>query len=101
MPPVLISLSSFGAAEVRRHGQLWFSQLAHEAGADGIEVRGELLTDPDIELVAIADLAERSGLLRVYSSPEGLWSADGRLDGAARARCARYAEPSAGVGSEE
>ena len=35
--PVLISLTSFGAAEVGRHGQLWFARLSVEAGADGVE----------------------------------------------------------------
>ncbi|HZY15246.1 MAG TPA: glutamine ABC transporter ATP-binding protein, partial [Ramlibacter sp.] len=53
MQQVLISLSSFGATEVRRHGQLWFTQLAQAAGADGVEVRGELLTDARAELPAI------------------------------------------------
>ncbi len=33
MPDMLISLSSFGAAEVRRHGQLWFTRLAAQDGA--------------------------------------------------------------------
>jgi sugar phosphate isomerase/epimerase len=80
-PPVLISLSSFGAAEVRRHGQAWFAQLAAAAGADGIEVRGELLVDADAELPAIAAAATRHGLRRVYSSADGLWCGpDGRLD---------------------
>ena len=73
--PILISLSSFGAAEVRRHGQRWFAQLAEQAGADGIEVRGELLVDADAELPALAEVAAR--LQRVYSSPEGLWSDSG------------------------
>ncbi|HMC16755.1 MAG TPA: glutamine ABC transporter ATP-binding protein, partial [Albitalea sp.] len=77
-PSILISLSSFGAAEVRRHGQLWFTRLAEAAGADGIEVRGELLADGDAELSAIAGAATR--LQRVYSSPEGLWRDDGALD---------------------
>ena len=76
--PILISLSSFGAAEVRRHGQAWFAQLAEQAGADGIEVRGELLVDADAELPALADVASR--LQRVYSSPEGLWSDTGVFD---------------------
>lgn len=75
---VLISLSSFGAAEVRRHGQLWFTRLAARAGADGVEVRGELLVDADAELSEIADAA--SAMQRVYSSPDGLWAADGSLD---------------------
>jgi len=78
---VLISLSSFGAAEVRRHGQAWFTRLAATAGADGVEVRGELLVDGDAELPAIAQAA--SGLQRVYSSPDGLCTADGLLDRAA------------------
>ena len=78
---LLISLSSFGAAEVRRHGQLWFTRLAHAAGADGVEVRGELLTKPRAELADIADAARELSLELVYSSPQGLWNADGELDG--------------------
>jgi sugar phosphate isomerase/epimerase len=80
MQQVLISLSSFGAAEVRRHGQLWFTRLAREAGADGVEVRGELLVDPAQELPAIAAAVREGALAVVYSSPEGLWTADGSLD---------------------
>lgn len=76
--PVLISLSSFGAAEVMRHGQRWFAGLAARAGADGIEVRGELLRDAETELPALAETA--AALQRVYSSPEGLWRDDGALD---------------------
>jgi sugar phosphate isomerase/epimerase len=76
---VLISLSSFGAAETARHGQLWCTELGRQAGADGVEVRGELLRDPATELPALA------GLAAVYSSPEGLWTAQGQLDEAALA----------------
>jgi sugar phosphate isomerase/epimerase len=83
MHQVLISLSSFGAAEVRRHGQLFFARLSHAAGADGVEVRGELLTDPAVELPALAIAVREAGLGAVYSSPEGLWRDDGALDGAA------------------
>ena len=79
---VLISLGSFGSAEVKRHGQLYFARLAREAGADGYEVRGELLQDAAREL---PELAAAGGAL-VYSSPEGLWSADGDLDRAALQR---------------
>jgi sugar phosphate isomerase/epimerase len=83
---VLISLSSFGAAEVRRHGQLWFTQLAQQAGADGVEVRGELLNDAAAELSRIAQAVRAGGARVVYSSPEGLWAADGALDAAALQR---------------
>jgi len=77
MSSVLISLSSFGAAEVRRHGQLWFARLAVQAGADGVEVRGELLVDGEFELRAMSDTLP--DVQRVFSSPEGLWSEDGTL----------------------
>ena len=77
---VLISLSSFGAAEVGRHGQVWCARLALEAGADSVEVRGELLREAAAELPALA------GLAAVYSSPEGLWTRGGMLDEGALAR---------------
>jgi len=80
MPPVLISLSSYGAAEIGRHGQLWCARLALAAGADSVEVRGELLRDPSSELPSMA------GMASVYSSPEGLWAEGGWLDSAALAR---------------
>jgi len=83
MRQVLISLSSFGAAEVRRHGQLWFTRLSQQAGADGVEVRGELLVDPARELPQIAQAVRQWGGRLVYSSPEPLWSAEGTLDFAA------------------
>jgi sugar phosphate isomerase/epimerase len=76
----LISLSSFGAAEVLRHGQLWCARLALAAQADSVEVRGELLRDAATELPALR------GLASVYSSPEGLWAPGGWLDSVALAR---------------
>ena len=85
-PSVLISLSSFGASEVRRHGQQWFAGLSADAGADGVEVRGELLVDPRGELPAIGALARERGIDLVYSSPEGLWNDDAGLDEAALQR---------------
>ena len=78
--PILISLSAFGAAEVRRHGQLWFAQLSHAAGADGIEVRSELLVNAATELPALAQAVRAAGKSVVYSSAEYLWAADGTLD---------------------
>ena len=83
---VLISLSSFGAAEPGRHGQLWCTDLAQQAGADGVEVRGELLRDAATELPALA------GRAAVYSSPEGLWTPQGALDEAALARGVQAAQ---------
>jgi sugar phosphate isomerase/epimerase len=92
MQPVLISLGAFGASEVRRHGQLWFARLAREAGADGVEVRGELLVDAARELPALADALRGTGAALVYSSPEGLWNDDGALDTGALARAIERAQ---------
>ena len=80
MQQVLVSLSSYGASEVRRHGQAVFARIAIDAGADGVEVRGELLQDWQAELPRIRALAGDARL--VYSSPEGLWDESGFDDGA-------------------
>ena len=83
---ILISLSAFGATEVRRLGQLRFTQLALAAGADGVEVRSELLQDAAGELPALAQVLRAAGKVAVYSCAEPLWSADGALDVAALER---------------
>lgn len=83
MTPILISLTSFGATEVRRHGQLWFTYLAHAAGAQGVEVRGELLVNPDAEIPALAAAVQDAGMSVVYSCPDPLWLVDGGLNTAA------------------
>jgi len=89
--PVLISLTAFGAAEVLRHGQLYFTELSHAAGADGVEVRGELLRDAQAELPALRECVRSLGMQVVYSSPHGLWRADGALDDAALSEALEHA----------
>src|SRR3546814_12043948 len=74
---IIVSLSSFGASEVKRHGQAWFMALCHEAGADGAEVRGELLKGHENELSALAAVVRDTGLACVYSSPDMLCDAVG------------------------
>lgn len=91
MHGILISLSSYGEDEVRRHGQLRFARLAHDAGADGVEVRGELLVDAATELPGLARVVSVAGMQVVYSSPEGLWRPDGTLDRAALDRALQAA----------
>lgn len=79
----LISLTSFGAAEVLRHGQLWFARLSQAAGADGVEVREELLRDAARELPELAAWANEAmhgrAMDLVYSCPRPLYAADGAL----------------------
>jgi sugar phosphate isomerase/epimerase len=82
-PKTLISLTSFGAAEVLRHGQLWFARLSQAAGADGVEVREELLRDAARELPELAAWASETAgggaMDLVYSCPQPLYAADGAL----------------------
>ena len=78
--PALISLTSFGNAEVRRHGQLYFARLSHAAGVNGFEVREELLNDAAQELPALATFAREHQLDVVYSCPQPLFAMDGQLD---------------------
>ncbi|WP_019574403.1 TIM barrel protein [Curvibacter lanceolatus] len=80
---VLISLGAFGASEVLRLGQLHFTRVAAAAGADGVEVREELLRDATTELPQLATELAARGLQAVYSCPTGLWREGGTLDEAA------------------
>jgi sugar phosphate isomerase/epimerase len=77
MAPIVISLSSFGATEVNRHGQDWFVNMVRNAGADGVEIRSELLSRPDDELPLIAHQCE--GLRTIYSCADPLFSPEGEL----------------------
>lgn len=95
---VLVSLTAYGADEVRRHGQAWYARLARAAGADGIEIRGELLRGDAAELDDLAALVADSGMACVYSSARGMWDAEGRFDAAAvRDGLARAGRLGAGV----
>lgn len=52
-----------------------------EAGADGVEIRRELLTDAELHtLSTVASAIEIFGLLACYSAPEPLFLEDGSLN---------------------
>lgn len=80
---LLVSLSSFGADLALRDGQAPLLRLCAEAGADGVEVRSELLRGETGELAELGALARDLELERVYSHHEPLWSHAGALDAAA------------------
>ncbi len=75
--PIVIALSSFGASEVKRHGQASFVDIAKHGGADGVEVRSELLSSNKSELSFIAQKAE--WMYRVFSCAKPLFSPEGEL----------------------
>lgn len=85
-PQVLISLSSFGRELAMAHGQAALAEIVAQAGADGVEFRGELQRQEAGEIEAQRTVAQTHGLVTVWSSPEGLWDANGVLDEAALAR---------------
>ena len=88
---IFISLTSFGATNVLEHGQCWFTDIAHEAGADGVEIRSELLIDAEDELPALAQRIAEFGFDAVYSSAAPLWTEQGTLDEAALMQGLAYA----------
>lgn len=52
-----------------------------EAGADGVEIRRELLTEAELKtLSTMASAIEIFGLLACYSAPEPLFLEDGNLN---------------------
>lgn len=75
--PVSISLSSYGAEQVRLRGQAWFIGLLADARVSHIELREELGLPTDKTALAAAIRAR--GLRCVYSSPMELWNEHGRL----------------------
>jgi sugar phosphate isomerase/epimerase len=80
----VIVASAFGADAIRRNGHAFWAHAAARAGADGFEVRRELLAaEADAHPDALALLGERiraAGLFAVYSTPATLFRDDGSLD---------------------
>jgi len=81
-----VSLAAYGADLAQRVGQAELACIAAAAGADGVEYRGELQRGGEAEMLEQGRVARVHGLAVVWSSPEGLWGADGALDVAAIAR---------------
>ncbi|MEY5099109.1 MAG: hypothetical protein RJA36_1828 [Pseudomonadota bacterium] len=79
-PPILISLSSFGRELALDLGQAALAEIVAQAGADGVEYRGELQRSEPGEIAAQRGVAQAHGLVTVWSSPEGIWDAAGELD---------------------
>lgn len=77
---IIVSLSSFGASNVRLHGQRRYAELCAAAGADGVEIREELLDGSGRELADLASCLDTVGLHAVFSSPAMLWDRTGGLD---------------------
>jgi len=86
MSEVAIVASAFGVQAIRRDGHAAWIEVAARAGAAAFEVRRELMDDADAEPAALDALGQeiaRAGMWSVWSTPDSLYDAHGRLDEAA------------------
>ncbi|MBV9659366.1 MAG: sugar phosphate isomerase/epimerase [Verrucomicrobia bacterium] len=79
---VVVATPAIGAALVRERGQADFVPIVAGAGADGIEIRRELLVETrDLpRLPALGDAIKTHGLFAVYSAPIELFAANRELN---------------------
>nr|WP_051865331.1 sugar phosphate isomerase/epimerase [Metabacillus indicus] len=76
---IIIPMNVFDRKVVLERGQLDFIRKAAEAGADGIEIRKELLSEND-SLLHLKEELSRLAMFTVYSAPSEVWSEGGRLN---------------------
>ncbi len=75
---IVIVTSAYGADTVRKlGGQAALLPMIKASGADGVEIRHELLT-PAVQLEGLASQISAHGLFAVYSVPESLLTEDGQ-----------------------
>lgn len=79
---IMVVTAAYGHDQVRAAGgQTAMLPIIAEAGADGVEIRRELLTDAELKtLSTMASAIEIFGLLACYSAPEPLFLEDGNLN---------------------
>lgn len=82
MPDIFVVTTAYGNDTVLAlGGQQQLLPIIAEAGADGVEIRRELLTETDLKhLPALQRAAAGHGLRCVYSAPEALFAPDGSLN---------------------
>lgn len=79
---IMVVTAAYGYEQVRAvGGQTAMLPIIAEAGADGVEIRREMLTDAELNtLPTMASAIEIFGLLACYSAPEPLFLEDSRLN---------------------
>ncbi|SFB20284.1 MULTISPECIES: sugar phosphate isomerase/epimerase [unclassified Bacillus (in: firmicutes)] len=80
MRKVIIPLNAFNTNSVKENGHGDFVPFIKEIGAQGIEVRKELLTPRDYPLEKLKQHIQEHELYTVFSAPVELWSEDGKLN---------------------
>lgn len=79
---IMVVTAAYGHDPVRAAGgQIAMLPVIAEAGADGVEIRREMLTDAELNtLSTMASAIEIFGLLACYSAPQPLFMEDGSLN---------------------
>ncbi|HAU4330622.1 sugar phosphate isomerase/epimerase [Citrobacter freundii] len=79
---IMVVTAAYGYDQVRAAGgQTAILPVIAEAGADGVEIRREMLTNTELNtLSTMASAIEIFGLLACYSAPEPLFLEDGSLN---------------------
>ncbi|MEW5290413.1 sugar phosphate isomerase/epimerase [Erwinia papayae] len=79
---VIVVTSAYGAERIEQMGgQQAVLPVIAAAGADGVEIRRELLSDAELErLPALASAISAAGLHAIYSVPEALFTHSGQLN---------------------
>ena len=79
---IMVVTAAYGYDQVQAAGgQTAMLPIIAEAGADGVEIRREMLTDAELKtLPTMASAIEIFGLLACYSAPEPLFTEDGNLN---------------------
>ena len=72
--PVFICANAFGPIFVKHHGHATVANLASRAGAQGLEIRQELMTPADLPLSELNQVLDTLQLGRTFSSTVPLWS---------------------------
>ena len=80
-PAVLVATSAFGHSLIAEHGQAAVLPWLRQAGADGVEIRRELLPDGFDAFEALARACAEASLSVVYSAADALWNGDGLAPG--------------------
>ncbi|MGB8713003.1 MAG: hypothetical protein WCD50_07745, partial [Onishia taeanensis] len=75
-PSVLVAASAFGHALIAEHGQAAILPWLKAAGADGVEIRRELLPEGFDDFEALGEACAEQSLGLIFSAADALWNGD-------------------------
>lgn len=76
VPATFVATSAYGHEAIAAHGHTAVLSWLAAAGADGVEIRRELLPAGFADFVGLGRACADLGLAIVYSAPERLWEVD-------------------------